>query len=130
MSEERSETESPGSEGESPQVQEQAIREETSDMESTAGRMDERLDQLGDDIKDAKQTARQRQDAPDEPPVAGDWEGEATGADQGDDATDTVQADNEASRDDTDASVSTDDGDADGDDTDSDGDADRANDAS
>ncbi len=102
MSEERSETEPPGSEGESPQVQEQAIREETSDMESTAGRMDEKLDQLGDDIKDAKQTARQRQDAPDEAPVAGDWEGEATGADHGDDATDTVQSDAEATRDDAD----------------------------
>ena len=46
MSEERSETESP-------QAQEQAIREETADMDSTAARMDEKLDELGDDIKDA-----------------------------------------------------------------------------
>jgi len=86
MSEERSETESP-------EAQERAIREETANMDSTADRMDERLDELGGDIQDAKRAAAQRQDAPDEPPVAGDWEGEAAGADQGDDAMDTGEMD-------------------------------------
>ena len=88
MDEERSDTEAP-------EAQEQAIREETSEMASTADTMEGRIEDLEGDIADAKRTAAQRQDAPDEPPVAGDWEGEAAGADQGDDATDTGQVDGE-----------------------------------
>ena len=72
---------------------EQAIREQTSEMARTADRMEGEIDELGGDIADAKKTAAQRQDAPDEEPVAGDWEGEAAGADQGDDATDSGQVD-------------------------------------
>ena len=77
---------------------EQAVREHTSEMNRTADRMEDRIDELGGDIADAKRTAAQRQDAPDEPPVAGDWEGEAAGADQGDDATDDGQMDEDGER--------------------------------
>jgi hypothetical protein len=81
--------------------EEQAIREETSEMAQTADRMEQQVDELGDDIDEAKKTAAQRQDAPDETvgpdepagQVAGDWEGEAAGADQGDDATDSGEMD-------------------------------------
>ena len=69
---------------------EQAVREQTSEMAHTADRMEGEIDELGSDIAEAKKTAAQRQDAPaaDEDPLAGDWQGEAAGADQGDDATD------------------------------------------
>ena len=72
---------------------EQAVREQATEMSRTADRMEDRIDELGDDIAGAKRTAAQRQDAPEEPPVAGDWEGEAAGADQGDDATDSGDPD-------------------------------------
>ena len=74
---------------------EQAVRDQTAEMGHTADEMEQRIDDLGGDIEDAKKTAQQRQDAPDEPvgEVAGDWEGEAAGADQGDDATDSGSTD-------------------------------------
>ncbi len=83
------------------QGEEQAVREQTTEMARTADGMEERIDELGGEIDDAKKTAAQRQDAPDatvdadEPAgqVAGDWEGEASGADQGDDATDSGDLD-------------------------------------
>ena len=86
---------------EAAQGEEQAVREQTGEMAKTADGMEERIDELGGDIDDAKKTAAQRQDAPDETTgpdepagqVAGDWEGEASGADQGDDATDSGDLD-------------------------------------
>ena len=80
---------------EAAQGEEQAVREQTTDMDRTAAGMEERIDELGGDIQDAKKTAAQRQDAPDpkDNEVAGDWEGEAAGADQGDDATDSGDLD-------------------------------------
>jgi hypothetical protein len=87
MSEERDESQAPrGGRGE------QEIKEQTTELSQEGDRMEGRLEELGDDIKDAKRTAAQRQDAPDEPvgEVAGDWEGESVGADHGDDATDDV----------------------------------------
>ena len=69
---------------------EQAVREETGGLAKEGDRMEERLDGLDDSIDEAKKVAAQRQDAPDpKNQVAGDWEGEASGADQGDDATDS-----------------------------------------
>ena len=89
---------------EAAQGEEQAVREQTSEMAQTAEGMEERIDELGGDISDAKKVAAQRQDAPDETvgadepagQVAGDWEGEASGADQGDDATDSGDLDDGA----------------------------------
>ena len=79
---------------EAAQSEEQAVREETSGMDRTAKGMEERVDELGGDIEDAKKTAAQRQDAPDpKNQVAGDWEGEASGAHQGEDATEAADAD-------------------------------------
>ena len=77
------------------QGEEQAVREQATDMAKTADGMEERIDELGGEIEDAKKTAAQRQDAPDpkDDVVAGDWEGEAAGADQGDDATDSGDLD-------------------------------------
>ena len=77
------------------QGEEHAVREQTTEMARTADGMEERIDELGGDIDDAKRTAAQRQDAPDPKhnEVAGDWEGEASGADQGDDATDSGDLD-------------------------------------
>lgn len=62
---------------------ERAVRDETADMAHTADDMDERLDELGDDIEDARRTAERRQDAPDEELIAGDWEDASAGAHQG-----------------------------------------------
>jgi hypothetical protein len=88
MSEERDESQGPTAAAEG----EQEIKEQTTELSQEGDRMEGRLEELGDDIKDAKRTAAQRQDAPDEPvgEVAGDWEGESVGADHGDDATDDV----------------------------------------
>jgi len=75
------------------------IKEPISDMERGSDEMEHRLDQLGDDIADARKTADQRQDAPSEKDgpdageTAGDWEGEAAGASQGEDAEDAEDAD-------------------------------------
>ncbi len=68
---------------------EQAVREDTTAMAREGDRMEERLEDLEDDIETARKTAAQRQDAPDDEVVAGDWEGQASGADHGDDATDS-----------------------------------------
>ena len=94
MDEEREDTQTAAASGE------QEVREQTTEMAREGDKMENRLEELGDDIKDAKRTAAQRQDAPDATPgesaddpvgqTAGDWEGESVGADQGDDATDDV----------------------------------------
>ena len=93
MDEEREDSQTAAASGE------QEVREQTTEMAREGAKMEDRLEELGDDIKDAKRTAALRQDAPDAAPgetaddpvgkTAGDWEGEASGADQGDDATDT-----------------------------------------
>ncbi len=71
---------------------EQAIRDQTAEMAHTAGDMEERIEDLGEEIQDAKRTAAQRQDAPDEELVAGDWEGESSGSNQGGGPADVVDA--------------------------------------
>lgn len=87
MTDERDDTQAASAAG----AGEQEIREQTGEMAHTADEMEHEIEELGSDIQDARKTAAQRQDAPDEPvgEVAGDWEGEASGADQGDDATDS-----------------------------------------
>jgi TolA-binding protein len=78
--------------------QEEKLRDATSDMARGGDEMEHRLDELENHIDDAKSTATQRQDAPeqtrgleDAEEVAGDWEGESSGAQQGDDAEDTKE---------------------------------------
>lgn len=74
--------------------EERAVREEADEMAQAGDRMEKRLDGLDEDIDEAKTVAAQRQDAPDPTDeVAGDWEGEASGAGQGDDATDSGRLD-------------------------------------
>jgi TolA-binding protein len=77
---------------------EEKLRDATSDMARGGDEMEHRLDKLEDDIDDARSTATQRQDAPEQTrgiedveDVAGDWEGESSGAQQGDDAEDTEE---------------------------------------
>ena len=85
----------------SPERAEAGFREQHEDLEAQADRLEQRNEELEDDIGEAKRVAAQRPDAPDdanEPPegtenVAGDWEGEASGADQGDDAQDSGDID-------------------------------------
>jgi len=52
--------------------------------------MEERLDELGEEIDEAKHLADERREEANPGAVAGDWEGEATGSHQGDDAEDAV----------------------------------------
>ena len=72
------------------------VRKDADALERRGDQMEHQLDELGQDIDEAKKVAAQRQDAPDdtEPPaetenVAGDWQGESSGADHGEDAEDT-----------------------------------------
>lgn len=85
---------------------EDEIDDATQQMARGGDQMEERLDQLGDDIDEAKSVAAQRPDSPhkrqpagektpeseaegDE--VAGDWQGESSGAEQGEDAEDVAK---------------------------------------
>ena len=81
--------------------QEEEIRDANQDLARSGEEMEHRLDQLEGDIEEAKEVSAQRQDAPEkarEPDgseaegddAAGDWEGEASGAQQGEDAEDVV----------------------------------------
>ena len=74
----------------SPDERDDDVQEPLQDLERGERQMEQRLEHLEEDIEDAKKTAAQRQDAPDDDVVAGDWEGEATGSSQGEDAEDAV----------------------------------------
>ena len=71
------------------------IRDQTRELAQEGDQMEERLDELSGDIADAKKTANDRQDAPSTTGVAGDWESEATGASQGEDAEDAERPEND-----------------------------------
>ena len=75
--------------------QEKKIEEPVEEMRQGQEAMEHRLDELGEDIDDAKKTAGERQDAPDPSNTIGDWRGEATGSGQGEDAEDTASDDDE-----------------------------------
>ena len=68
---------------------EDEIRDQLHGMEREQRDMEEQLSDLEGGIDEAKSTAKQRQDAPEQAP-AGDWEDEAAGAQQGEDAEDAV----------------------------------------
>ena len=71
--------------------QEERVDEAAQSMEKDADEMQHDLDKLEDDIDGAKSAAKQRPEADSDllGDVAGDWEDEATGAQQGEDAEDT-----------------------------------------
>ena len=85
--------------------QEERIREAAGEMRRDAEEMEQRSEELGEHIDEAKSTAAQRPDAPEqvrpsdeseEPPegtenVAGDWRGESSGSQQGEDAEDAAE---------------------------------------
>ena len=68
--------------------QEDEIREETRSMARGGDEMEERLDELGEGIQTARSKSRltEEQAAPGD--LSGDWEDEASGAQQGEDAPD------------------------------------------
>ncbi len=84
--------------------QEDRVHEAARDMEREADEMERQSQELDEHIDEAKSAATKRQDAPEqardaegseEPPegtedVAGDWRGESSGAQQGDDAEDAA----------------------------------------
>ena len=74
---------------------EEGAREAAQEMERDAERMDEELDRLGEHIDEAEKAAANRPEAGSDviEDVAGDWEDEASGADQGEDAVDAEQRD-------------------------------------
>ena len=84
MSEEESEPRSEGSPG-----------EVADDMERGGDDMEAKLEKLDDHIDEAHKAADNRPEAGSDVlgDVAGDWEDEAAGADQGDDATDAPKDD-------------------------------------
>ena len=74
---------------------EERIREAEQEMERDAEEMEEQLEDLGEDIEGAEQAAANRPEADSDfvGDVAGDWEDEASGAQQGEDAVDANQRD-------------------------------------
>ena len=86
MSEEQSEPRSEGS-----------PREVADEMEQGGDEMEKKLGEFDEQIDDAKKAADNRPEAGSDAiaDVAGDWEDEAAGADQGDDATDAPKDDDE-----------------------------------
>jgi hypothetical protein len=68
--------------------QEQEIRAAERDLERQSDEMEQRLDELGEDIEEAHGKATAHPDI-DDNAVAGDWDDESAGAQQGDDAEDT-----------------------------------------
>jgi len=70
-------------------------REAAGEMERDADEMEEQLDELGDEIDEAESAAERRPEAGSDllGDVAGDWEDEASGAQQGDDAVDAPRRD-------------------------------------
>jgi hypothetical protein len=74
---------------------EEGAREAADDMERDADRMEHELERLGDHIGDAEKAAAQRPEAESDvlEDVAGDWEEEAEGAQQGEDAVDAAEPD-------------------------------------
>lgn len=76
-------------------MSDETAREKADEMEQDADRMEDRIDELDGDISDAKKAADNRPEAGSDVigDVAGDWEDEAAGADQGDDATDAHRDD-------------------------------------
>ena len=70
-------------------------REAADEMEREADQMEEQLDELGDEIDEAEAAAERRPEAGSDllGDVAGDWEDEAAGAQQGDDAVDAPRQD-------------------------------------
>ena len=75
--------------------QEKKIEEPVEEMRQGEQAMEHRLDELGEGIEDARKTAGERQDAPDPSDTIGDWRGEATGSQQGEDAEDTASDDDD-----------------------------------
>ena len=58
-------------------------------MERSGDEMEQHLDEVSEHIDEAKELAANPTNEPDDG-VAGDWEGEATGSSQGEDAEDAV----------------------------------------
>jgi t-SNARE complex subunit (syntaxin) len=75
----------------------ESAREAADRMEQDADRMEERVEELGEHIEEAEQAAARRPEADSDilGDVAGDWEDEASGADQGEDAVDAARSDPE-----------------------------------
>ena len=76
--------------------QEEQVRDAASGMARGGEEMEHELSRLEGHIDEAKSAATQRQDAPQQRrsageggDVAGDWEGESSGSQQGEDPTDT-----------------------------------------
>ena len=71
--------------------EEERVEEAAASMERDADEMQHDLDKLEDDIDDAKAAKDKRPEADSDivGDVAGDWEDEATGASQGEDAEDS-----------------------------------------
>ena len=90
----------------SPDRQEGRIRDAADQMQRDAAEMEQQSAELSEHIEEARDVAAQRPDAPEqtgsggeagEPPegtedVAGDWRGESSGAQQGEDAEDAEDA--------------------------------------
>jgi hypothetical protein len=74
---------------------EEGAREAADEMERDAERMDHELERLGSHISDAEKAKENRPEAGSDAvaDVAGDWEEEAEGAQQGEDAVDAAQDD-------------------------------------
>ena len=75
--------------------QEEEVRAAADEMERDADRMDHELDRLGEHIDEAENAADARPEAHRDliGDVAGDWEDEATGSQQGEDAVDAARDD-------------------------------------
>ena len=61
-------------------------------LERQAGRMEEGLEKLGDHIETAQEKADEQRERANPEAVAGDWQDESAGAQQGDDAKDAEGA--------------------------------------
>jgi hypothetical protein len=75
--------------------QEEAAREAAQAMDRDAARMEHELGRLGEHIEDAEKAAENRPEAGSDAlaDATGDWEQEASGAQQGEDAVDAAEPD-------------------------------------